>query len=176
MRHLQTPIDEATRLALRVGEEVMLSGIIYTARDQAHKRLVESLNKQEPLPFQFAGQVVYYTGPTPAKLGHPIGSCGPTSSYRMDPYSIILMNAGLKIMIGKGNRSEEFRRSLIQTKSVYLVAVGGIGALLSKTVKTAKLIAYPDLQSEAVVEFEVENFPVIVATDSVGNDLFDRSN
>lgn len=174
MIQLRTPIDEDQRLALRAGDEVLISGIIYTARDQAHQRIVASLQNQEPLPFPITGQVVYYTGPTPAKPGYSIGSCGPTSSYRMDPYSIILMNAGLKIMIGKGNRSEAFRQELIRTKSVYLVAVGGIGALLSKTVKTARLIAYPELQSEAITALEVENFPAIVATDSHGNDLFFR--
>ncbi len=172
MIKLHTPILESTRLNLKAGEELLLSGTIYTARDQAHKFIVEALeNKKEP-PFDFKNQVVYYVGPTPAKPGMPIGACGPTTSYRMDPYSIILMPKGLKIMIGKGDRSDSFKDALKKEKAVYLIAIGGIGALLSKTVKSSTLIAYPELQSEAVYKLEVEDFPCIVAYDSLGNDVF----
>lgn len=174
MIRLHTPIDDQTRESLKAGDECLISGIIFTGRDAAHKRIVQAITEHKPLPFPLENQVIYYTGPTPAKPGSPIGSCGPTSSYRMDPCSMILMPAGLKIMIGKGERSDSFKTELIKNKAVYLVAIGGIGALLSKTVKTARLVAYPELQSEAVYELEVLDFPAIVAIDSHGNDLFNR--
>ena len=176
MIRLQTPILESTRLKLKAGEELLLSGIIYTARDQAHKNIVEAFINNQELPFEFENQIVYYVGPAPAKPGMPIGACGPTTSYRMDPYSIILMPKGLKIMIGKGDRSNSFKQALIKEKAVYLIAIGGIGALLSKTVKSSTLIAYPELQSEAIYKLEVEDFPCIVAYDSLGNDVFQKSN
>lgn len=174
MIHITTPMDETTRLSLRTGDEVLISGTIYTGRDAAHKRMVQSIEHQEPLPFSLKDQIIYYVGPTPARPGQPIGSCGPTSSYRMDPYSIQLMPKGLKIMIGKGDRGDAFKQALIQEKAVYLIAIGGIGALLSKRVTQAKLISYPDLLSEAVYELTVEDFPAIVAYDSIGGDIFQR--
>lgn len=174
--HLKTPITKSNRLKLRAGDEVLLSGIIYTGRDQAHSLLCKSVQNKERLPFEFENQVIYYVGPTPAKPGMPIGSCGPTSSYRMDPYSMLLMKLGLKLMIGKGERSETFVKELIKNEAVYFITIGGIGAKLSKTVIKSKLIAYPELQSEAIYELEVIDFPVIVAYDSIGNDIFKQKN
>ncbi|MBU0997154.1 MAG: FumA C-terminus/TtdB family hydratase beta subunit [Firmicutes bacterium] len=172
MKRITTPINEETRLSLRAGEEVIISGKIYTGRDAAHKRFVEHLSANGSLPFDFNEQIIYYTGPTPEKPGMPIGACGPTSSYRMDPYSIQLMPMGMKIMIGKGERDKAFQSKLVETKSVYLIAIGGIGAILSKTVKSSKTLLYEDLSSEAVRELEVVDFPVIVAYDACGNSIF----
>ena len=171
-KNISTPIDDITRTSLRIGEEVLITGVIYTARDAAHKNMVETLNKGEKLPFALEGQVVYYVGPTPEKPGQAIGSCGPTSSYRMDKYSPILMKEGLKVMIGKGERSDELVSEVKKHKAVYLIAIGGIGAKLSKTVMKSELIAYPELGAEAVRRLEVVNFPAIVAIDSLGNTLF----
>ncbi len=172
MRKITTPIDESSRLSLKIGEEVLISGIIYTGRDAAHKKFVEHLHKTHDLPMDFNNQIIYYTGPTPEKPGMAIGACGPTSSYRMDPYSIELMPKGLKIMIGKGERDEAFRKALIETKSVYLIAIGGIGAVLSKCVLSSKTVLYGELGTEAVRELVVQDFPVIVAYDSEGHSLF----
>lgn len=172
--HLQTPVQDNTRLSLRAGDEVRISGTIYTGRDAAHLLMNQAINENKELPFSFEHQMIYYVGPTPAKPGMPIGSCGPTSSYRMDKLSVPLMENGLKMMIGKGNRSEAFRQELIKNQAVYFIAIGGVGALLSKTVKSSKLLAYPHLQSEAIYELEVEDFPAIVAIDSLGNDLFNQ--
>lgn len=169
---LKTPICELERQALRVGDEVLISGTIYTARDAAHEKMVNSVKKSEELPFDLVGQVVYYVGPTPAKPNQVIGSCGPTSSYRMDKFSPTLMSEGLKVMIGKGERSPGLIKAVRRHKGVYLMAIGGIGALLSKTVKKSKVIAYPELGAEAIRELEVENFPAIVAIDSKGNSIF----
>lgn len=171
-KKLNTPIDNDTRISLNVGDEVLISGTIYTARDAAHKNLVDSLDNHEALPFDFEGQVIYYVGPTPAKPNQPIGSCGPTSSYRMDKFSPRLMEQGLKVMIGKGERSQELVDEVKKYKGVYLMAIGGIGALLSKTVKSSEVIAYEYLGAEAIRKLEVENFPAIVAIDSRGNTLF----
>lgn len=172
MKNITLPISEDVRESLRSGDQLLLSGYLYTGRDAAHKLMVESVNKNEPLPFSIEGESIYYTGPTPPKPGQVIGACGPTSSYRMDVYSIPLMERGLKVMIGKGPRGNEFLEALKKTKSVYLVTTGGIGALLSKRVLKMELIAYPHLQSEAIYRLLVKDFPVIVAYDSVGNDLF----
>jgi fumarate hydratase subunit beta len=137
--------------------------------------MCESLVAHQPLPFNIDGESIYYTGPTPAKPGMVIGACGPTSSYRMDAYSVPLMEKGLKVMIGKGPRSAEFKHELIKNKAVYLVTTGGIGALLSKRVIKMDLIAYPQLQSEAIYRLEIKDFPVVVAYDSLGNELFTES-
>ncbi|MBI9009840.1 MAG: Fe-S-containing hydro-lyase [Tenericutes bacterium] len=169
---LKTPINDSDRIALKVGDEVLITGTIYTARDAAHQNLVDSLAKSEILPFDLQGQIVYYVGPTPAKPNQAIGSCGPTSSYRMDKFSPILMAEGLKVMIGKGERSIELIEEVKKHQAVYLIAIGGIGALLSKTVKKAEVIAYPELGSEAIRKLEVINFPAIVAIDSRGNSIF----
>ena len=171
-KNLNTPIDDLTRESLIIGDEVLITGTIYTARDAAHKNLVEALDMSQKLPFKLEGQVVYYVGPTPAKPGKVIGSCGPTSSYRMDKFSPKLMANGLKVMIGKGERSNELVAELKQQKAVYLMAIGGIGALLSKTVKSSEVIAYPELGAEAIRKLTVENFPAIVAIDSKGNTIF----
>jgi fumarate hydratase subunit beta len=172
IKQLTTPITDEIRCSLRAGDEVLLSGVLYTGRDAAHKLMVESLQKDEKLPFELPFQAIYYTGPTPAKPGRIIGSCGPTSSYRMDPYSPLLMQNGLKVMLGKGPRSEAFRQDLIKNQAVYLDVTGGIGALLANRVLSMELIAYPWLESEAVYKLRVQDFPAIVAYDSLGNNLF----
>jgi len=169
---LKTPISDDIRKALRVGEEVLISGFIYTARDAAHKNMVETIKRNETIPFEFDGQIVYYVGPTPARPGQIIGSCGPTSSYRMDTFSPTLMDKGLKIMIGKGERSEDLIPEIIYQEAVYLIAIGGIGALLSKTVISSEVIAYPELGPEAIHRLEVKDFTAIVAIDSKGNSIF----
>jgi fumarate hydratase subunit beta len=169
--HIKTPIQSHDIERMRAGEIVYFSGVIYTGRDAAHKRLVEALSRGETLPIDFKGQVIYYVGPTPAKEGRPIGSCGPTSSYRMDAYSTQLMEIGLKVMIGKGDRSDQFISDMIQHKGVYLQAVGGAGALLSRKVKESSIVLYPDLGSEAIYKLVVEDFPAIVTYDIYGGNL-----
>lgn len=168
---LHTPILAKDIENMRAGEIVYISGTMYTGRDQAHKRMVEQINRGERLPIDFEGQVIYYVGPTPAKEGRPIGSCGPTSSYRMDAYSTTLMDHGLKVMIGKGDRSDAFISDMIERKAVYLQAVGGAGALLSRKVKKSEVVLYPDLGSEAVYCLQVEDFPAIVTYDIHGGNL-----
>jgi len=171
-KKLNTPITTEMITSLKVGEEVLISGTIYTARDSAHAKLVNAIKTNKSLPFNFAGQIIYYVGPTPAKPGQAIGSCGPTSSYRMDKFSPILMEQGLKVMIGKGERSLEMVEEIKKQKAVYLIAIGGIGALLSKTVLASEIIAYPELDAEAIRKLTVVDFPAIVAIDSTGNSLF----
>ncbi len=156
VKKLRTPINDEVRKSLLAGEEVLISGIIYTARDAAHKNMVDNIKEKKPLPFDVNDQVVYYVGPTPAKPGQAIGAAGPTSSYRMDAFSPYLMEQGLKVMIGKGERTKPFTKEIIKYEAVYLVAIGGLGALLSKTVKSAEVIAYPELQAEAVRKLVVE--------------------
>jgi len=172
MKRILLPMDETTRLSLRAGDRVLLSGLLYTGRDAAHKQMTEAALEHGPSPFSYQGSLIYYTGPSPAKPGMPIGACGPTSSYRMDSYSLTLMPAGLKIMLGKGPRGKAFRDALVREKAVYLVVTGGIGALLSKRVRSAETIAYPELGAEAVYRLEVEDFPAVVAYDAQGNNLF----
>jgi len=171
MIHLHTPITAQDIAQLHAGDLVQITGTIYTGRDAAHKRLVEAIEQQKPLPFDLEGQIIFYVGPTPPKPGRPIGSCGPTSSYRMDAYSKTLMHHGLKVMIGKGDRSDQFIDDLIEEKGVYLQAVGGAGALLSRRVKEANMIAYEDLGTEAIRKLTVENFPVVVCYDIHGGNL-----
>ena len=171
MIKLITPISSKDIETLVVGEKVLFTGTIYTARDQAHLRLID-----EPNPaFNLEGSVIYYVGPSPKKDGFAIGASGPTSSYRMDKLSPPLMERGLKVMIGKGDRSEEFRKEMIRNKAVYLIATGGAGALLSSKIKKCDLIMYEDLGAEAVYKLEVEEFPCFVAYDIYGNSIFDRS-
>jgi len=172
MLKLTLPMNEATRLSLRAGDRLLLSGVIYTGRDAAHQRMVDALRKHEKPPFSYDGSLIYYTGPSPAKPGHPIGACGPTSSYRMDPFALELMPAGLTIMLGKGPRGKAFRDALLKQAAVYLVVTGGIGALLSKRVSSAETVAYPDLGAEAVYRLEVIDFPAVVAYDAVGGNLY----
>ncbi len=168
---LTTPLTDKDVEQLKVGDTVLLSGVIYTGRDAAHMRMVASLDKGEELPFDVKGQVIYFVGPAPAKPGWAIGSAGPTTSYRMDAFSPRLIELGLKGMIGKGGRAQEVVDACVKYKCVYFGAVGGAGALLAKSIKKAEVIAYEDLGPEAVRRLEVEDFPVVVVNDVYGNDL-----
>ena len=170
---IQLPLKDADLERLRAGDHVLLSGVIYTARDAAHRRMVAALEKGEPLPFDVRGQVIYYVGPTPARPGRVIGSAGPTTSMRLDPYTPALLKAGLKGIIGKGARGPAVREALKKHKAVYFLAVGGTGALLSQRIKKVDIIAYEDLGTEAVRRMEVEDFPAIVVNDTCGNDLLE---
>ena len=169
---IYTPLTNKTAEKLKIGDKVLINGIIYTGRDAAHNRLVELLNRGEPLPFDIAGQIIYYVGPTPPKPGHAIGAAGPTTSYRMDPYAPILMAKGLKGMIGKGSRGQGVIDAIKKYKAIYFAATGGAGALLSKRIKKSEVIAYEDLGAEAIRRLEVEDFPVTVVNDIHGNDLY----
>jgi len=164
--------DESVIEELRAGDLVLISGVIYTARDAAHKRIVEALDRGEEPPFPLKGQIIYYAGPAPAKPGMPIGSVGPTTSYRMDPYAPRLLEEGLKGMIGKGTRSDAVKEAIKRFKGVYFGAVGGAAAYLARCVKAARVIAYEDLGPEAVRELVVEEFPAFVVNDIYGNDLY----
>jgi fumarate hydratase subunit beta len=170
--NLTTPLTEEDTRKLKAGDVVNLTGVIYTARDAAHKRLVELIEKGEELPFDLEGSVIYFVGPTPPKPGDPIGSAGPTTSYRMDSYSPTLLKHGSKGMIGKGKRSQEVKDACVKYGGVYFGATGGAGALLGKRIKSAEVIAYPELGPEAIRRLEVENFPVTVINDTYGNDLY----
>jgi len=167
---IRTPLDEGLVRSLRAGQRLLISGTAYVARDAAHRRLVDALGRGEKLPFDPAGQIIYYAGPTPARPGYPVGAIGPTSSYRMDPYVEPLLQVGLRAMIGKGVRSDEVKRLLGRYGAAYLVATGGAGALLASAVKSAEVIAYPDLGAEALRRLEFERFPVYVAYDAAGGD------
>ena len=167
-----TPLSDEVVNRLRSGDKVLINGIIYTGRDAAHKRLIDLIDRGEALPFDVRGQIIYFVGPTPARPGRPVGSAGPTTSYRMDAYSPKLVEKGLKGMIGKGARSQEVIDAMVKYKCVYMAAVGGAGALISKCIKSSKIIAYEDLGPEAVREMEVEDLPVIVVNDTLGNDLY----
>lgn len=171
---IKAPLDEETVKKLKTGDHVLISGVIYTARDAAHRRIVEAMDRNDKLPFDLKNQVIYYSGPTPARPGFIIGSIGPTTSGRMDSYTPRLLAAGLKGMIGKGHRSQAVKDSIKQYKAVYFAAVGGTAALLSQTVKKVDLIAYPDLGTEAVYRLEIENFPAIVINDIYGGDLYEQ--
>lgn len=174
MIRMTTPVDEKLVRSLRAGDVVHITGVIYTGRDAAHKRLCELLKKGEPLPIDVKNSVIYYVGPTPAKPGRAIGSAGPTSSYRMDPYAEPLMQQGLKVMVGKGSRSAEFKQLLQKYGAVYLSAIGGAAASISETIKKCEVVTYEDLGAEAIHRLEVEDFYAIVTYDSVGNDLFEQ--
>jgi len=166
------PLTQEQISKINIMDTVLLSGIIYTGRDAAHKRLIELLDRGEKLPFDLDNQGIYYTGPCPAKDGMPIGSCGPTTSYRMDAFTPRLLDEGLKVMIGKGNRSSEVIESMKKNSAVYLAATGGAGALLSSCVYKSKVIAFGDLLSEAIREIHVVDMPLICAIDSKGNSLY----
>lgn len=170
--HLTTPLTEEVVTQLKAGDNVYLSGVILTGRDAAHRRLVDLVEAGEPLPVDLKGQAIYYVGPAPAKPGKPIGSAGPTTSTRMDPYSPALMAQGLKAMIGKGSRSQEVKEAMKEHKAVYLAAVGGVAALLARTVNASEIVAYEDLGPEAIRRLEVEEFPTVVVNDVYGNDLY----
>ncbi|NIO03174.1 MAG: Fe-S-containing hydro-lyase [Proteobacteria bacterium] len=171
---LATPLNDEALERLEIGDRILITGTLYTGRDAAHKRMVDLLDQGGELPFDVRGQVIYYVGPTPPRPGYPIGSAGPTTSYRMDAYSPRLMELGLKGMIGKGMRSEEVIEAMKRYRCVYMAAVGGAGALLSKSIKKADVIAYEDLGPEAIRRLEVESFPVILVNDIRGNDLYEE--
>ena len=175
MINITTPLTEDVRKKLKAGDEVLLTGTILTARDAAHKRLCDILRKGKSLPLNLQDAVIYYCGPTPARPGRSIGSCGPTTSSRMDPFTTDLIELGLGGMIGKGDRSDEVRSAIKKHKCVYFLATGGIGALLSTKVKSAKVILYNDLGPEAVHKLEVKDFPLLVGIDSKGRDLYDKA-
>ena len=171
-RKIHTPLTREEARTLRAGESCLLSGVIYTARDAAHKRLCERLDRGEELPMDIRDAVIYFVGPTPAKPGQAIGSAGPTTSYRMDAYSPKLIRAGLTGMIGKGKRGDEVVAAMKECGAVYFGAIGGCGALLSRCIRKAEVIAYDDLGAEAVRRLEVGDFPVVVVIDSEGNNLY----
>lgn len=171
---LTTPLTDSDVEGLRIGQKILLNGIIYTGRDAAHKRLMELISQGQALPFDIKGQVIYYVGPSPAKPGRPIGSAGPTTSYRMDAYAPKLMELGLKGMIGKGKRAKEVVEAMVKYRAVYLGATGGAGALLARSILSAQVIAYEDLGPEAIRRLEVKDFPVTVINDVLGQDLYDE--
>ena len=173
-KYIQTPIKEQEIEELKIGDSVYISGTIYVARDAAHKRMQEMLDKNKELPFDLKNNIIYYMGPSPAREGRPIGSAGPTTSGRMDKYAPTLLDLGLKGMIGKGKRSKEVKEAVIKNKAIYFAAIGGAGALLSKAIKKSKVIAFEDLGAEAILRLEVKDFPVIVVMDSYGNDLYEN--
>ncbi|HEY3316391.1 MAG TPA: Fe-S-containing hydro-lyase [Bacillota bacterium] len=173
-KRITTPLTDETVRSLKAGDRVLITGVIYTGRDAAHKRLVELLKAGKPLPVDLRGQFIYYVGPAPAKPGQAIGSAGPTTSYRMDSYTPALLEYGLKGMIGKGMRAKEVRDAIIKQGAIYLAAVGGAGALIAKSIKKARIVAYEDLGAEAIYEFTVEDFPAIVVDDVYGNDLYEE--
>ncbi len=171
---IKLPLTDETVEKLHIGDDVRFTGVIYTARDAAHRRMVEALEKGESLPFDIRGQVIYYVGPTPAKPGQVIGSAGPTTSMRLDRFTPALLAAGLKGIIGKGGRGLEVRDALKEYKGVYFIAVGGAGALLARHIKKVDIVAYEDLGTEAMRRLEVEDFPVIVCNDIYGGDLLEE--
>lgn len=170
---LHLPLDEATAVSLRAGQMVRLHGRLLTARDAAHKRLVATLQEGNPLPVSLANQVIYYVGPAPAKPGQVIGPAGPTTSGRMDPYTLPLLQAGVRGFIGKGYRSPEIKQALAQYRAVYMAAVGGAAALLARYITDSQVIAYEDLGTEAIRELVVADFPVIVVNDCAGGDAYE---
>lgn len=173
MKRIRTPLDKEAVEELRAGQKVFLTGHIFTARDAAHKRFIEALDKGDELPFDIGNQVIYYCGPSPAPPGRVIGACGPTTSSRMDAYSPRLIALGLKGMIGKGKRSQAVKDAIKQYGAVYFGATGGAGALLSQSVVSAEIIAYEDLGPEAVVKLGVVDMPLFVINDVLGNDLYE---
>ena len=170
---LTPPLIDKDVLELEIGDKVLISGVIYTARDAAHKRLLDLLEAGQPLPMEIKGQILYYVGPSPARPGRVIGAAGPTTSYRMDSYAPTLIRLGLKAMIGKGKRSPEVIAAMQEYHAVYLGATGGAGALISQCIKAAKVIAFPELGPEAIHRLEVEDLPTIVINDCRGRDLYD---
>ncbi len=173
-KYIQAPLDKEEVKALEAGDYVYITGTIYTARDAAHLRMSEALDRGEELPIDLNNNIIYYMGPTPAREGRAIGSAGPTTASRMDKYAPRLLNLGLTGMIGKGRRKPEVTEAIVRNGAVFFAAVGGAGALLSKCIKKAEVIAYDDLGTEAIRKLEVENFPVIVVIDSKGRNLYDE--
>jgi fumarate hydratase subunit beta len=172
--NIESPLDSETIEKLKAGDHVLITGVIYTARDAAHKRMVEALDRGEVLPFDITSQTIYYMGPTPAKPGQVIGSAGPTTSGRMDSYAVRLMAAGLKGMVGKGSRSQAVKDAMKKYKALYFAAIGGAGAMISRSIKRAEVIAYEDLGAEAIRRLEVNNFPATVINDIHGGDLYEE--
>lgn len=170
--NIELPLTDDVIRTLKSGDRVLLSGVLYVARDAAHRRMKELLDNNQPLPFDIEGQIIYYMGPTPAVSGRALGSAGPTTSGRMDGYTPLLIEHGLKGMIGKGTRSQAVKESIIRYKAVYFAAVGGAGALISRTIKKAEVVAWEDLGAEAVRRIEVTGFPVVVINDIYGGDLY----
>ncbi len=169
---IQAPLTDAVLAALHAGDRVHISGVLYVARDAAHKRLVQALEAGQPLPFDPRGQIIYHMGPSPARPGKPIGSAGPTTAGRMDPYVPALLEAGLKGMLGKGNRSLAVREALQKYRAVYLVATGGVAALIARSILTSEPVAYEDLGPEAILRLTVEGLPAIVGNDIYGGDAY----
>lgn len=174
-KYISAPISDDDAAALNAGDYVYLTGTIYTARDAAHKRMYEALEKGEQLPLDVKNNIIYYMGPSPARPGRVIGSAGPTTASRMDKYTPSLLDLGLKGMIGKGKRTQEVKEAVVRNGAVYFAAVGGAGALLSRSIISSEVIAYDDLGTEAIRRLEVKNFPVIVVMDSQGNDLYETA-
>ena len=173
-KHIDVPFDSSVSTTLKAGDDVYLTGTIYTARDAAHKRMYEALERGEKLPFDVKNNTIYYMGPSPAREGRPIGSAGPTTASRMDKYAPSLLDLGLIGMIGKGKRNPAVHEAIVRDKAVYFAAVGGAGALLSKCITSSEVIAYDDLGTEAVRKLTVKDFPVIVVIDSDGRDLYEE--
>lgn len=174
-KHINVPLDDTTAASLEAGDYVYLTGTIYTARDAAHKRMYEALEKGEPLPLEMKNNVIYYMGPSPARTGRPIGSAGPTTASRMDKFAPALLDLGLKGMVGKGKRTNEVKEAVVRNGAVYFAAVGGAGALLSRSILSSEVIAYDDLGTEAIRRLEIKDFPVIVVMDARGNDLYETA-
>lgn len=174
-KYIKVPLSEKDATDLKAGDYVYLTGTIYTARDAAHKRMYDALEKQEPLPIGMEDNVIYYMGPSPAREGRAIGSAGPTTASRMDKYAPSLLDLGLRGMIGKGKRAKAVKDAIVRNKAVYFAAVGGAGALLSRSIVASEVIAYDDLGTEAIRKLEVKDFPVIVVIDSEGNDLYETA-
>ncbi len=174
-KYVNVPLADEVAVSLRAGDYVYLTGTIYTARDAAHKRMQETLDRGEQLPLDMKNNVIYYMGPSPARNGRPIGSAGPTTASRMDKYAPVLLDLGLKGMIGKGKRSQGVRDAVVRNGAVYFAAVGGAGALLSRSIISSEVIAYEDLGTEAIRRLEVKDFPVIVVMDAEGNDLYETA-
>ena len=174
-RQIQAPLDPQEIRTLKAGDYVKITGTIYTARDAAHKRMKETLDRGEALPFSLENNVIYYMGPSPAREGRPIGSAGPTTASRMDKYAPGLLDLGLKGMIGKGKRTVQVKDAIVRNGAVYFAAIGGAGALLSKKILSSEVIAYDDLGAEAIRRLEVKDFPVIVVIDSEGNNLYETA-
>ncbi len=173
IKKITTPLDDEVIINLKAGDSVSITGYIYTGRDAAHKRLIELIENGQELPIKLKGQIIYYVGPAPAKPGYPCGSAGPTTSYRMDPYTPALLDRGLKGMIGKGLRSQEVIESMRKNKVVYFGAVGGAAALIARSIKKSEVIAYEDLGTEAIHRYYIEDFPAIVVIDAYGNNLYE---
>ena len=174
MKRIILPLSKSVRTKLKIGEKVFLCGTIYTARDAAHKRLVDLIKKKQKLPLDLKNSIIYYAGPTPPPPGKVIGSCGPTTSSRMDPFTLPLLKKGLTAMIGKGTRSTDIQRAIKTFSAVYFVALGGAGALLSKKIKKSKVLCFRELGPEAIYKLKVEDFPVIVGIDSNGRNIYER--